>query len=193
MRPLRGLPVAVGGSPEHRGVVAAASYEARAFGVRSAIPMARAVRLCPSLVIVRPDFTRYRAASQAVFEARQRHRQRTDLLLLSATYWILGGKPETSGLAFEQARMGHACEWETSMMLRLAPHLVGDLATVEPAPFGAAFEPALATALSNHAVCLSDLGRREDALIAIEESIAIRRRLVRAHPDAFDQLIDRQG
>ena len=64
---LRGLPVAVGGSPEQRGVVAAASYEARAFGVRSAIPMARAVRLCPSLVIVRPDFARYKAASHAVF------------------------------------------------------------------------------------------------------------------------------
>jgi DNA polymerase-4 len=64
---LRGLPVAVGGSPEHRGVVAAASYEARAFGVRSAIPMSRAVRLCPSLVIVRPDFSKYQAASQTVF------------------------------------------------------------------------------------------------------------------------------
>src|SRR3954447_3238647 len=64
---LRGLPVAVGGSPDQRGVVAAASYEARAFGVRSAMPMARAVRLCPSLVIVRPDFGRYRSASQAVF------------------------------------------------------------------------------------------------------------------------------
>ena len=65
---LRGLPVAVGGSPQHRGVVAAASYEARAFGVRSAIPMSRAVRLCPSLVIVRPDFSKYTAASQAVFK-----------------------------------------------------------------------------------------------------------------------------
>ena len=54
--------------PNKRGVVAAASYEARVFGVRSAIPMARAVRLCPYLVIVRPDFQRYRAASQAVFE-----------------------------------------------------------------------------------------------------------------------------
>ena len=64
---LRGKPVAVGGSPAGRGVVAAASYEARAFGVRSAIPMARAVRLCPSLVIVRPDFTKYKAASDAVF------------------------------------------------------------------------------------------------------------------------------
>jgi DNA polymerase-4 len=65
---LRGKPVAVGGQPAQRGVVAAASYEARAFGVRSAIPMSRAVRLCPSLVIVRPDFARYRAASQAVFQ-----------------------------------------------------------------------------------------------------------------------------
>src|SRR3954454_1091861 len=65
---LRGKPVAVGGDPDKRGVVAAASYEARAFGVRSAIPMARAVRLCPDLVIVRPDFTRYRAVSQQVFE-----------------------------------------------------------------------------------------------------------------------------
>jgi DNA polymerase-4 len=65
---LRGRPVAVGGDPDKRGVVAAASYEARAYGVRSAIPMARAVRLCPELIIVRPDFSRYRAASQAVFE-----------------------------------------------------------------------------------------------------------------------------
>jgi DNA polymerase-4 len=64
---LRGRPVAVGGDPDKRGVVAAASYEARTFGVRSAIPMSRAVRLCPSLVIVRPDFQKYRAVSQQVF------------------------------------------------------------------------------------------------------------------------------
>jgi len=64
---LLGKPVAVGGRPEGRGVVMAASYEARPFGVRSAMPMARAVRLCPDLVIVRPDFSRYRAASQQVF------------------------------------------------------------------------------------------------------------------------------
>ena len=63
---LRGKPVAVGGSPQSRGVVAASSYEAREFGVRSAMPMARAVRLCPELLVVRPDFARYRAASQRV-------------------------------------------------------------------------------------------------------------------------------
>jgi DNA polymerase-4 len=64
---LRGKPVAVGGSPAGRGVVAAASYEARKFGIRSAIPMARAVRLCPHLVIVRPNFEKYRLASKSVF------------------------------------------------------------------------------------------------------------------------------
>jgi DNA polymerase IV len=64
---LRGKPVAVGGQPDRRGVVAAASYEARAFGVHSAISMAKAVRLCPSLIIVRPDFARYKSASTAVF------------------------------------------------------------------------------------------------------------------------------
>ena len=64
---LRGQPVAVGGRPEGRGVVAAASYEARAFGVRSAMSMAKATRLCPDLRIVRPDFQKYRAVSQEVF------------------------------------------------------------------------------------------------------------------------------
>ena len=74
---LRGQPVAVGGEPDKRGVVAAASYEARKFGVRSAIPMSRAVRLCPSLVIVRPDFTKYRTVSQQVFAIfRERHAAR---------------------------------------------------------------------------------------------------------------------
>ena len=64
---LRGKPLAVGGQPNQRGVVAAASYEARAFGVHSAMSMAQAVRLCPSLTIVRPNFARYKAASQQVF------------------------------------------------------------------------------------------------------------------------------
>ncbi len=65
---LKGKPVAVGGRPEGRGVVAAASYEARTFGVRSAIPMSRAIRLCPGLVILSPDFGKYKAVSRQVFE-----------------------------------------------------------------------------------------------------------------------------
>ena len=63
---LRGLPVAVGGSPQSRGVVAAASYEARRHGVRSAMPMSQALRRCPDLHVVPPQFAKYRSVSQQV-------------------------------------------------------------------------------------------------------------------------------
>lgn len=61
---LRGRPVVVGGSPEGRGVVASATYEARRVGVCSAMPMAQAIRLCPDAVVVRPDGAFYRELSQ---------------------------------------------------------------------------------------------------------------------------------
>jgi DNA polymerase-4 len=64
---LRGKPVAVGGARE-RGVVAAASYEARRFGVRSAMPSVTARRKCPELIFVRPRFEVYRAVSQRIRE-----------------------------------------------------------------------------------------------------------------------------
>ncbi len=63
---LNGRAFAVGGRPHERGVVASCSYVARQFGIHSAMPMARAVRLCPDLMIVPPDFPAYRAASRQV-------------------------------------------------------------------------------------------------------------------------------
>ena len=63
---LRGRPVIVGAPPTQRGVVAAASYEARKFGVRSAMPSVTAGRLCPSGVFVRPRMEAYQAESQAI-------------------------------------------------------------------------------------------------------------------------------
>ncbi|MCB9666294.1 MAG: DNA polymerase IV [Alphaproteobacteria bacterium] len=63
---LRGRPVVVGGSPGGRGVVAAASYEARRFGIRSAMSAAEAARRCPDAVFLRPDMARYRQASGEV-------------------------------------------------------------------------------------------------------------------------------
>jgi len=80
---------------------------------------------------------------QALFEVRQRHRQRADLLLLFATYWNLVDRPWESVPDSHQRQMGHACEWETSMILRIAPHLVkSGLDHLQPVPFGNAFEPA---------------------------------------------------
>lgn len=63
---LRGRPVIVGSPPDRRGVVCAASYEARKFGVRSAMPSMTAGRLCPNGIFLRPEFERYRAESKAV-------------------------------------------------------------------------------------------------------------------------------
>jgi len=81
-------------------------------------------------------------AKQAVFEVRQRHRGRADLLLLAATYWSLGGRPWETMPALYQREMGHACEWETSMMLVIDPRLVGDHLAAAPVPHGNPFLPA---------------------------------------------------
>lgn len=78
---------------------------------------------------------------QAVFEMRQRHRERKDLLLLFATYWD-SANPNAGRADLVQSQMGHACEWETSMIMRLTPHLVQDITKLETVPFGFAFEPA---------------------------------------------------
>lgn len=64
----RGRPVVVGALPGHRGVVAAASYEARKFGIRSAMPISEAYRRCPDAVYLRPDLDKYRRASRRVFD-----------------------------------------------------------------------------------------------------------------------------
>jgi creatinine amidohydrolase len=79
---------------------------------------------------------------QAMFEVRQRHRDRKDLLLLFSTYWSLGSRPSETLSSLVQQEMGHACEWETSMMLRIAPHLVGDYRSAQPVAHGNHFLPA---------------------------------------------------
>jgi len=82
---LRGKPVIVAWQAK-RSVVCAASYEARAFGVRSAMPAVRAERLCPGAVFVPPDFTRYRAVSHDVREIFKRHTDRIEPLSLDEAY-----------------------------------------------------------------------------------------------------------
>lgn len=74
---LRGRPVIVGGPPDSRGVVATCSYEARTFGVRSAMPCAQAYRLCPSAVFVPPRFDAYK---QVAYKIREIFHEVTDLV-----------------------------------------------------------------------------------------------------------------
>ena len=82
---LRGRPVAVGGSRE-RGVVAAASYEARKFGVRSAMPSVTAKRKCPELIFVKPRFDAYREASRQIRAIFARHTPVVEPLSLDEAY-----------------------------------------------------------------------------------------------------------
>jgi DNA polymerase-4 len=82
---LRGKPVAVGGSRE-RGVVAAASYEARTFGVRSAMPSVTAKRRCPDLIFVTPRFDVYKAVSLQIREIFAEHTPIIEPLSLDEAY-----------------------------------------------------------------------------------------------------------
>jgi DNA polymerase IV len=82
---LRGKPVIVAWRG-NRSVVCAASYEARSFGVRSAMPAVRAERLCPEAIFVAPDFTRYRAVSRSVREIFKRHTDLIEPLSLDEAY-----------------------------------------------------------------------------------------------------------
>jgi DNA polymerase IV len=92
---LRGLPVVVatGTDPQARGVVMAASYEARRFGVRSALPLAIAHRRCPEMVLVPRDFGRYRAASKQVMEVLRRYSDTIEVAGLDEAYLDLSGSP----------------------------------------------------------------------------------------------------
>src|SRR5690606_38788498 len=65
---LRNVPMAVGGSRDQRGVISTANYEARKYGVRSAMPTSQAMKLCPHLVLVRGKMSKYREASDIVFD-----------------------------------------------------------------------------------------------------------------------------
>jgi DNA polymerase IV len=82
---LRGKPIAVGGSRE-RGVVAAASYEARKFGVRSAMPSVTAKRRCPDLIFVKPRFEIYKPISQQIREIFAEHTPVAEPLSLDEAY-----------------------------------------------------------------------------------------------------------
>jgi DNA polymerase IV len=96
---LRGKPLAVGGSAEGRGVVATCSYEARAYGVRSAMPTSRALKLCPELVVMRPDMAKYRAVSRQIHEIFARYTALIEPLSLDEAYLDVSASTACRGSA----------------------------------------------------------------------------------------------
>ena len=80
-------------------------------------------------------------AKQATFEIRQKYANRDDLLLLMTTYWGLDVQPWVINPSIVQREMGHACEWETSMVLKLRPDLVGEYRSLAPVEPGNPFRP----------------------------------------------------
>jgi DNA polymerase-4 len=87
----RGLPVVVGAAPGQRGVVCAASYEARKFGVRSAMPVRTAERLCPHAVYVRPRMEAYRAESERIMEILERYTPLVERVSVDEAYLDVSG------------------------------------------------------------------------------------------------------
>lgn len=101
----RGKPIAVGGSPEGRGgVVATASYEARKYGVRSAMPSKQALKLCPAIIFVRPRFDVYKSVSQHVRSIFERYTDLIEPLSLDEAYLDVTSDKLQIGSAIEIAQ-----------------------------------------------------------------------------------------
>ncbi len=101
---LKGKPVIVGGRPESRGVVAACSYEARRFGVHSAMPCSQAVKLCKNAVFQPPRFEAYRDASQGIHQVFKRYTSMIEPLSLDEAYLDVSEAAEKIGSATEVAQ-----------------------------------------------------------------------------------------
>lgn len=96
---LRGKPVAVGGSPERRGVVATCNYEARQFGIHSAMASATARQRCPHLIIIKPDMEKYRKASTQIHEVFNQFTSIIEPLSLDEAYLDVTDCEEFNGSA----------------------------------------------------------------------------------------------
>ena len=96
---LRGLPLGIGGPPNTRSVLCTASYEARKFGVKAAMPSSHAVRLCPDLVLVPPDFDSYKKESRSVRAIFERFTDIIEPLSLDEAYLDVSDCPHFGGSA----------------------------------------------------------------------------------------------
>ena len=113
---LEGLPVCVGGGANQRGVISAASYKAREFGVHSAMPTAQAVQRCPDLVLISPDFSKYTAASRTIMEIFQRYTPLVEPLSLDEAFLDVEGCERLHG---DAVSVGHAIKRDIMKETRL--------------------------------------------------------------------------
>ncbi len=113
---LRGRPVVVGGDPHGRGVVSAASYQARRFGVHSAMPAAAAARLCPQAVFVPPRIDHYARVSRQIHRIFQRYTPLVEPLALDEAFLDVRGSEGLFGPAEE---IGHRIKQDIRDQLRL--------------------------------------------------------------------------
>ncbi|MBI3894779.1 MAG: DNA polymerase IV [Acidobacteria bacterium] len=104
---LRGKPVIVGGNPNQRGVVAAASYEARKYGVHSAMSLTQAARLCPHAIFVRPHRERYQTASEQIRGIFQEFSPQVEMVSVDEAYLNLTGTERLFGTPFRAAHLLH--------------------------------------------------------------------------------------
>jgi len=143
---LEGKPVAVGGAAEGRGVVSSASYEARKFGVRSAMPMAQAVRLCPALVVVRGTHSRYGEFTGHVRAIMEAFTPLVQMASQDEAYLDLTGTEKLWGPPLRAARAIHdRIEGETKLPCSLGVStnkLVAKVASGMAKPRGLLYIPA---------------------------------------------------
>src|SRR6266542_3981921 len=104
---LKGKPVVVGGRPDERGVVSAASYEARKFGVHSALPLRTAYKLCPQAIFVEGHPERYREYSGKVHEVLQRFSPKVEMASIDEAYLDMTGTERLLGPPLRAAHALH--------------------------------------------------------------------------------------
>jgi DNA polymerase IV len=137
---LKGKPVVVGGRPNERGVVSAASYAARKFGVHSAMPLRTAYKLCPQAIFVDGHHERYREASQKVFDVLQKFSPRVEMASIDEAYLDLTGTERLHGPPLEAAhKLHHAIQTGTGLNCSIgiaASRMVAKVASDQAKPNG---------------------------------------------------------
>ncbi len=108
----RGRPVVVGALPGHRGVVAAANYRAREFGIHSAMPIANAYRRCPDAVFLRPDMAKYARVSREIFQILETITPVLEPVSVDEAYLDLAGLEKLLGPPKSSAKRSSVASWQ---------------------------------------------------------------------------------